>query len=246
MPITNIASPVSNHSISSPGESEINRTKGKGNALINFINRITNTTPSLNRVGKAVDSPVNSQQLKNELEAKKGSLNITHLSVEERSQIGAWVGTSESFTTQLPPNLSPYVDTETKALLSALNKMPKFNGVLYRVDDAPGFVNGKIKTGDTIITKRLLSFSSSLEFVKGFAPGRKVFFVLNASNTARDISKINPVAAESVVDINSAFKVKKIITTEAGNMVVHLTENSSQLGYGNAKDLYTGDNFLQK
>ncbi|MBS3049717.1 hypothetical protein [Enterobacter mori] len=186
-------------------------------------------------------------KLKKELSASKKTWDESTINCKGKlssNYISDWVCESESFTTELPSDLSPYKDTGAKNLISDLSRMPKYKGTLYRVCDAPGFSDGKVKKGDTVITKRLLSFSSSLEFVKSFSGGRSVFFVLAASESAHNISGARPEQAESVVDIDSAFKVEKIITTKKGFMVVHLQEIAGQVSYGGARDMYTGEQFL--
>lgn len=227
----------------------INGSGRERGSFIDSIKRIFNNNHSFNLHSKKIDSPVNDKFLRKELDSsrkvwEKNKVNTTDSF--QRSLIDHWCSESEAFTIQLPPSLSPYKDEHTNLLVRALNLMPKYQGTLFRVDDAPGFMDGKIKEGDTVITKRLLSFSSSLEFVKSFSNERKVFFVLDASSTAHNISKFRPEQAESVVSIDSAFKVNKIITTNKGAIVVHLQEKTHQLGYGDAKNMYTGDSFFSR
>lgn len=214
-------------------------------SFVGAIRRIFNTGLSLKRIGTKIDKPHNEKLLGKELIASKNLwAKVSSRATTSSNEISCWTCESENYTTLLPQELSPYRDKDTQALVSALNHMPKYNGILYRVDDAPGFLNGNIKEGDVVISKRLLSFSSSLEFVKSFRSNRKVFFALEASETARNISGYRFEQAESVVSIDSAFKVKKIITTEKGAIVVHLKEHLGQLYYGDSKNMYTGECFL--
>lgn len=244
MPIT--ASTAYKHVNLSTNNLFASPAKHNSNSFISFFRCIFNSSINLKKIGVIIDTPVNKEKLSKELNLTASISSVKPLNETDRNRINTWVGTSEIYTNDIPQNTSPYIDMDTKELLTALHKMPNRKGVLYRVGEAPGFINGKINVGDVVVTKRLLSFSSSLEFVKGFAPGRKVFFVLDSTTSAYDISKLNPQAAESVVDINSMFNVKNVITTSKGNTVIHLTENTSQLGYRNAKDMYTGESFLLK
>ncbi|MHA0901995.1 hypothetical protein [Enterobacter ludwigii] len=215
--------------------------------LLDTIVRVFNSNVSFDKVVKRIDAPLNEARLKKELLASKKTWDESTINCGGKlssNYISSWVCESENYTTQLPSNSSPYRDEDTINLISDLSRMPKYKGTLYRVCDAPGFSDGKIKKGDTVITKRLLSFSSSLEFVKYFSGGRAIFFVLAASESAHNISGTRPEQAESVVDIDSAFKVEKIITTKKGSMVVHLEEIVGQVSYGKARDMYTGEQFL--
>ncbi len=178
-----------------------------------------------------IQSTIDHDEMRMELDAARSR------GVDVRSQAGLsgpledsikwYTSTGYQYINEALRNGVPLVDfvkSHGENIISALNMLPKHEGVLYRalaVDDLPDLA-GRIVPGELIGDKGFLSTSVSREFVKSFRGGRgTVIYIIENSKNGRNVSGYAQLhQGEVLLPPGSIMRVKHTRLTESNLIVV--------------------------
>jgi len=120
-------------------------------------------------------------------------------------------------------NLSNLEILRTKLLCSALNKLPNYEGVVFRGAEIPEEMISHIKPGSIYVHRSFLSASPLFWQAERFA--KNVRYVIY-SKTGKDIQELstNPMEREVLFGFGAEFYVHKIVTGQLGSRVIYLEE----------------------
>lgn len=113
---------------------------------------------------------------------------------------------------------------------SLLNKIPPYEGTIYRGTMIPESVFNSLKVGDLVTTKTFMSCSHDINVALHHAESTEfpILFIIDVKKTAHDIASFSflPLEKEVLIEDNIYFKVNDIQTDQEGRVsrILHLEE----------------------